>query len=97
MKMTEFHENLIYRLVKRGLLTKPKECENCQKKGHLHGHHPDYLQPLHVVWLCPACHGLVHRILRRSGVPFLRSADAAGPLVNLDALKVESMLELIGD
>jgi hypothetical protein len=26
-----------------------------------HAHHPDYSQPLNVVWLCPLHHGEIHR------------------------------------
>ena len=37
-------------------------CQRCGKVPKLlHRHHPDYSKPLEILWLCPACHGLVHR------------------------------------
>jgi len=48
--------------VKRGELIRPNECEDCSTtKFVLHGHHDDYSKPLAVRWLCPKCHGKVHR------------------------------------
>ena len=45
-----------------GKLTKPESCEQCQSLGlKIVKHHPDYSEPLHVVWLCTKCHGIVHR------------------------------------
>lgn len=44
---------------------KAKRPDNCEKCGaaveHLHAHHFDYSKPLYVVWVCPKCHGLIHR------------------------------------
>lgn len=38
---------------------RPKPCQQC---GALKAqkHHPDYTRPLHVVWLCRACHLSLH-------------------------------------
>lgn len=56
---------LVGQAVARGLLWKSTYCTECGADDRpLHGHHVDYLQPLFVIWLCPACHGLRHR-----GVP----------------------------
>ena len=42
--------------VRDGRLYKPDRCSECGSSGRLHGHHPDYSQPLMVVWLCVPCH-----------------------------------------
>jgi hypothetical protein len=47
--------------VAKGLLTRPKRCERCNRQRKIHGHHPDYSKPLEVEWLCVHCHGLTHR------------------------------------
>lgn len=45
--------------VKKGRIKKKLRCEQCGKKHNcLHKHHN---KPLEVVWLCPSCHGLLHR------------------------------------
>jgi hypothetical protein len=44
-------------------IAKPRRCERCGKEckaSGLHGHHLDYARPLHVLWLCAACHRSVH-------------------------------------
>lgn len=37
-------------------------CEAC---GHdnVKPHHPDYTEPLNVIWLCPACHKAWHHAM----------------------------------
>lgn len=45
--------------VNRGVLTK-KPCEVCGEKI-VEAHHPDYSEPLKVVWLCKRCHARLHR------------------------------------
>ncbi len=48
---------------RRGIIVKPVCCSSCDlATGRLHKHHPDYSKPLDVVWLCPKCHGFVHRL-----------------------------------
>lgn len=44
-----------------GIIIKPPTCEHCGKVTLLHGHHNDYNKPFDVVWLCPSCHGQMHR------------------------------------
>lgn len=51
-----------WRAFKKGILVKPPACTHCQQVRPLQMHHPDYSQPLLVVWLCTACHGKEHRI-----------------------------------
>ena len=42
----------------------PDACQQCGAAGKLHRHHPDYSKPLLVEFLCPACHGRVHKEAR---------------------------------
>jgi hypothetical protein len=45
-------------------ITKPDTCEKCGKRHYkISGHHTSYLPEdyLKVVWLCPACHKLIHQ------------------------------------
>ena len=50
--------------LKANRLAKPTQCEDCNKEARLHGHHPDYTQPLEVDWLCPLCHSARHKKTR---------------------------------
>jgi hypothetical protein len=52
---------LLNRAVKRGDITKPNRCEECDQEIRLTAHHDDYSQPLKVRWLCYECHGKLHR------------------------------------
>jgi len=47
-------------------LAKATVCENCgQTPKRIEKHHPDYSQPLLVMWLCKPCHCIADRIRRR--------------------------------
>lgn len=49
--------------VRTGKILKPDACEGCAEPiapSELQGHHPNYDEPLRVVWLCPRCHRAVH-------------------------------------
>jgi len=48
--------------IKTGKILKPDACSKCGWIGVLHAHHPDYSEPLAVMWLCPSCHGKEHRL-----------------------------------
>jgi hypothetical protein len=45
--------------LKTGKIEKIHDCIICGKHG-TQMHHPDYSQPLDVVWLCKECHDNVH-------------------------------------
>jgi hypothetical protein len=45
--------------IERGLL-RPEACQMCGEPKS-EGHHPDYSEPLDVVWLCSKHHAAVHR------------------------------------
>lgn len=48
--------------IKKGVLRKPKKCENCgNDKRRVEAHHEDYSKPLQVNWLCRLCHRGIHR------------------------------------
>ena len=47
--------------ISRGNLIRPDKCEKCLKECKPEAHHDDYSKPLQVRWLCPPCHGFVHR------------------------------------
>jgi hypothetical protein len=52
----KFAHKAVERALRSGRLTKPTACERCGTTGRLEGHHPDYTQPLQVIWLCVTCH-----------------------------------------
>jgi len=44
-----------------GKIIRPLKCSLCGfDKGIIEAHHPDYLRPLDVVWVCKSCHFMVH-------------------------------------
>ena len=52
--------NAAQRAVASGKIKRKDQCELCGVGGRLEKHHPDYDQPLLVVFLCSACHKAVH-------------------------------------
>ena len=46
--------------VKAGALGRPAVCEACGRPSRPHAHHPDYGQPLVLMWLCQSCHKRLH-------------------------------------
>lgn len=46
--------------VKKGIVSKPTVCSNCEKPAPLQAHHDDYSKPLDVNWYCDPCHKLKH-------------------------------------
>jgi len=48
--------------VASGQLTRPQICSVCGIEAAIEAHHPDYTQPLTVIWLCNTCHVEVHRV-----------------------------------
>jgi len=39
----------------------PGNCETCGTEKGIEAHHPDYNNPLEVIWLCTECHRELHR------------------------------------
>jgi len=46
--------------VKTGTMIRPNRCSKCGQSTRLHGHHPNYTDPLNIVWVCSSCHRLIH-------------------------------------
>lgn len=46
----------VQRAVKRGVLVKPKTCDECHQTGRITAAHDDYSSPIDVRWLCWSCH-----------------------------------------
>lgn len=77
----------VAKALRRGGITRPAACSQCEKGGQLHAHHDDYSRPLTVRWLCEACHlehhgktapvveGWLSHIRRQPGRPALPEAQ----------------------
>jgi hypothetical protein len=50
--------------VRDGRIPRPPACEICQAHCDTHAHHDDYTRPLDVIWVCTACHALIHAYWR---------------------------------
>jgi hypothetical protein len=50
--------------VRDGVLVRADRCEGCGCVGGVQKHHPDYAQPLLVMWLCKPCHAIADKIRR---------------------------------
>lgn len=42
-------------------LSRARACEDCGVECVTEAHHPNYLAPLVVLWLCPRCHRQRHK------------------------------------
>jgi DNA-directed RNA polymerase subunit M/transcription elongation factor TFIIS len=51
---------VLHKLFNWGLKKGP--CEVCSATEDIQAHHPDYTDPLNIVWLCKRCHAYLHRI-----------------------------------
>jgi len=53
---------LIERAIKRGRISRPTNCEACNKTPlRINSHHKDYTKWWEVIWLCTACHSKFHK------------------------------------
>ncbi len=52
--------NAVRDAIKDGVLIRPDKCEACNRKRKVVAHHPDYLKPLEVEWVCRKCHCQIH-------------------------------------
>lgn len=48
--------DMVYQALKLGTLKKDK-CRDCEKLD-VQAHHPNYSEPLKIIWLCPSHHKL---------------------------------------
>jgi hypothetical protein len=51
---------ILHSELKKGNITKPIRCSECNRKHKITAHHEDYNKPLVVIWLCYECHGRRH-------------------------------------
>ena len=61
----ETSRRILRHAVQAGKVKKPDICMGCGltfERRLIHGHHRDYSKPFEVLWLCPRCHGLEHRV-----------------------------------
>jgi len=58
-KQNYAHNELSRARRKRLVLIGP--CAMCGSDEKIQGHHPSYDHPRLIVWLCPKCHGAIHR------------------------------------
>ena len=65
-------QNAVNNALRDGKLSRGTCCEVCWSDKRIQAHHPDYSKPLHVWWLCTACHNAIHRLQREA----LRSLHA---------------------
>ena len=58
-------QNKVNNALRDGKITKPTQCEGCNKKTPVQGHHDDYNKPLEVRWLCSECHSAHHDSMKK--------------------------------
>ena len=57
---------LVNKALDNGTISKPSECEVCNRPNkRIIGHHDDYSKPLDVKWVCPGCHQNFHGKIRK--------------------------------
>jgi hypothetical protein len=56
----------VFDAIRRGKLTRPDRCEECERSGRIQAAHYDYAEPLRVRWLCRSCHALWDRAQPKS-------------------------------
>lgn len=59
----------------RGDLVK-EPCDVCGATKRVHAHHPDYNEPLTVIWMCPKHHQELHNAIREAELDRLLTARA---------------------
>ena len=77
--------------IRKGVLIRPGVCDTCGGDGRkfrdgrhpIQAHHPDYNQPLEVMWLCQPCHHEWHRTNTAKAV---EGGDANGSHADVDII-----------
>jgi len=64
-------QNVLEKAIKKGIVTRMQYCEHCGVRGNfqdgrtaIQAHHPDYNDPLQVMWLCQKCHHKWHKTFK---------------------------------
>ena len=56
--------------VANGQVDRPQCCSRCGDQAkRIEGHHPNYDEPLAVIWVCPPCHSVIHPHIRQKTPP----------------------------
>ena len=59
--LTRRGKMMVWRAIKKGLLTRPTDCPVCKKVNcKIEGHHPSYYNPREINWVCVSCHKKIH-------------------------------------
>lgn len=53
-------QQIAERAIKKSVIVKPKTCCICGMETKLYAHHPNYNEPLNVIFLCCSCHNKIH-------------------------------------
>ena len=75
-KLSSIHNFVSSRVqcaLERGTMIRPKTCSSCGKGGEIRAHHPSYLKPYDVVWLCIPCHIAEHKRIRKEGIDLMKN------------------------
>ena len=90
---------LLNAALSRGGIRRGTRCEKCGGSFIIEGHHPDYDEPLEVIWLCKFCHSKITkadtrgwRSLRHTPPRSIRRQRCAA-----DILELRSQLGLTQD
>ena len=59
-------QNSANNAIRDGKLNRGMSCQSCGATERVEKHHPDYSQPLLVVWLCKPCHAIADKARRAS-------------------------------
>ena len=69
-------------LLRSGKIQKDKKCSVCKiSDTRIEAHHPDYGNPLDVVWVCRLCHAKLHIYLKKGesySSPYFINSPAFG-------------------
>lgn len=67
-KASDRSQNTLEKAIKKGIVERKTHCEECgaspvfrDGRSGVQAHHPDYNEPLSVMWLCQPCHHRWHR------------------------------------
>lgn len=76
-------QRIFKKAVGSGKLIRPDRCEHCKtNKKRIEGHHPDYSQPLKVIWLCNPCHRAEHERIRNFSMCVIQMFNRQGKTVS---------------
>ena len=66
----------VARAIKKGILIRPKKCSRCNEDNKtIRAHHPNYSNPLNIIWLCKSCHQREHGKLKRKLSPSISNRE----------------------